>query len=376
MHVLVVIGTRPEAIKLAPVVLALNQRPGVTVRVCLTGQHRELLMQGLQDFDVLVDYNLDLMQDRQTVNDVASRVIAAMPGVLDQERPDWVLVQGDTTTAMSAALAAFQHGVRVAHVEAGLRTGDITQPWPEEMNRRVIAQLARLHFAPTERARANLIREGIADTIIETCGNTVVDSLLLACRQLDRDISYSGPTAALLGRLDPARPLLLVTIHRRENLGSAALEQIEAALDRIAHDGTCQVVFPFHPNPSLADTARRLGQLHPDLFVVPPLNYVPFIALLRQARAVLTDSGGIQEEAAVLGTPVLIMREATERPEVLEGGTGRLVGTRTSVIVAAVQQIMSDPGHAERMATKLSVFGNGTAAQRICDRLLLEQSVS
>lgn len=365
MKILVVIGTRPEAIKLAPVVGALTDHPGFTVRVCLTGQHRELLAQGLSDFRIASDYDLDVMTENQSVSDVTARVLTGMAGVLATEKPDWVMVQGDTTTAMATALAAFHHNVPVAHVEAGLRTGDPQCPWPEEMNRRLIGQLASLHFASTEGARANLLGEGVPAGSIHMCGNTVIDALVMACRLLDQ--AQAAPVAAqsVLERLRPGRPTVLVTLHRRENLVPERLAAVEAALRRIVVDGHAQVVFPFHLNPHVAALAERLDACHPDLLVVPPLNYVPFVALMRRATLILTDSGGIQEEAAFLGKPVLIMRERTERPEVVEGGTGMLVGTDCGAILDAVAGILGSLDLRRRMETRLDAFGDGTAAGRI-----------
>lgn len=374
MKILVVIGTRPEAIKLAPVVGALTAQPGFTVRVCLTGQHRELLAQGLSDFRIATHHDLAVMTENQSVSEVTARVLTGMAEVLAAERPDWVMVQGDTTTAMATALAAFHHNVPVAHVEAGLRTGDPQSPWPEEMNRRLIGQLARLHFASTEGARANLLDEGVAADAIEMCGNTVIDALVMACRLLDEGTAAAaGAAGAVLERLDPARPAVLVTLHRRENLVPERLAAVEAALRRIVGDGHAQVVFPAHLNPHVSALGERLAAYHPDMMVISPLNYVPFVALMRRATLLLTDSGGIQEEAAFLGKPVLIMRERTERPEVIDGGTGLLVGTDCATIVDAVAGILGSAQQRRRMQTRLDAFGDGTAAQRIVARLALDR---
>lgn len=367
MRVLVVIGTRPEAIKMAPVVRRLLERGGSVVRVCLTGQHRELLAQGLADFHIDVHDNLDVMEDGQSVNDLVARVMLGMAPVLHKEKPDWVLVQGDTSSAMAAALAAFHHGFRIAHVEAGLRTGDPAQPWPEEINRRLIAQLADLHLAPTQLARDNLKREGVCPSKIAVCGNTVIDALVLA-RHLGNE--SRGGACAEIG-LETGLPLILVTLHRRENLTPDRLFQVETALKALAADLACQVVFPVHPNPALAGMVDRLSAFHPHLKLIRPLNYVPFIGLLSQAALVLTDSGGLQEEAAFLGKPVLIMRACTERPEVLDGGAV-LVGTDADAIIAEVSRVLKDLPAFQRRSGALSAFGHGGAADMIVDCLLAQ----
>lgn len=365
-RVLVVIGTRPEAIKLAPVIDALARHGAAVPRVCLTGQHRELLAQALADFDVPVHHNLALMSENQGVLDLCSRMLAALAPVIEAERPDWVVVQGDTVTAMAGAMAGAYQRRPVAHVEAGLRTGNLEQPWPEEMNRRLIGQLARLHFAPTPRARANLLAEGVADAAIDVTGNTVVDALLLACRHLDGDPAKGGEATRLVRKLDAARPVVLVTAHRRENLDAASLDRIATALHGLAAERGCQVVFPFHPNPAVEPLVRRLAAIHPDLHVVEPFRYLPFVQLLRRADVILTDSGGIQEEATVLGKPVVVMRDATERPELIEEGRGVLAGTRVAAILDAVAAMLSG-GPA---GTPSRAFGDGHAAARIAARLL------
>ncbi|HLO77586.1 MAG TPA: UDP-N-acetylglucosamine 2-epimerase (non-hydrolyzing) [Magnetospirillum sp.] len=369
MRILIVIGTRPEAIKLAPLVHVLRQRPDIAVQVCLTSQHRELLAQGLADFGVDADYDLDIMTSNQNVNDVAARVLAGLPPILERADPDWVVVQGDTTTAMATSLAAFHHNRRVAHVEAGLRTGDLSRPWPEEMNRRLITQLAQLHFAPTERARANLLAEGVNASHIALCGNTVIDALLLACARLDDNPAAAGAAGELIATLAPDRPVVLTTMHRRENLSDEKLADVGGALIRIAADLGCQVVYPFHLNPRIQSMAMRLAAAHPDIKVIPPLPYFPFVALLRRASVILTDSGGIQEEASALGKPVLVMRERTERQEVIEAGGGKLVGTSADTIVPALAAVLKE-GRAA--AAPSDLFGDGRASQHICEHLLAQ----
>lgn len=357
MQVLIVVGTRPEAIKLAPVIFALRSNPRFDVRICLTGQHRELLEQALADFGIRADYNLDLMEAGQSISGLVAKALVAISAVLNEWQPDWVIVQGDTSSALAAAQAAFHGKIRVAHVEAGLRTGDPSQPWPEEINRRLIAQLATLHFAPTQTARSNLEREGIAPSRIVVCGNTVIDALKLA---LDRIPANDQPQTA---------PMVLVTLHRRENQEPGRLAGVEAALKALAAEQGCEVVFAYHPNPALADLVNRLLDFHPRLRMIPPQGYLSFVGLMSRATLLLTDSGGIQEEAAFLGKPVLIMRQRTERPEVLEGGA-ILVGTEPAAILAAVGQILENPGRFARPRGQMQAFGNGGAAGLIAEALL------
>lgn len=368
MRILVIIGTRPEAIKLSPVIHRLNDRSEINTCICLTGQHRELLVQGLADFHITPHHNLDVMHDRQSLNSISSRILADLPRIFDLERPDWVLVQGDTTSAMAAALTGFQHGIKVAHVEAGLRTGDPEQPWPEEMNRRIIGQAASLHFAPSETARDNLLREGVPAANIVVSGNTVIDALLLA-----RSMEHSQALADLPPR-PPRQPLIVCTLHRRENLTPGRLQQVEQALMSLAERGN-QIVFPVHPNPALTATVRRLQHSHPNLHILRPLSYVPFIQLLAQATLVLTDSGGIQEEAAFLGKPLLVMRRCTERPEVLNEGA-MLVGTDSHAILKAAQMILDAPDHFGRPAGAFTDLGAGQASDKIAEYLLSHQAAA
>ncbi|HRQ81995.1 MAG TPA: UDP-N-acetylglucosamine 2-epimerase (non-hydrolyzing) [Azospirillaceae bacterium] len=365
-RVLIVIGTRPEAIKLAPVADALS-RCGLEPRVCLSGQHRELLAQALEAFDLPIHHNLDLMRDDQDLPALTGRVVAETARVIDAERPDWVIVQGDTVTAMAAALAGFQCGVPVAHVEAGLRSGDLRHPWPEEMNRRLIGQLAALHFAPTEGARRHLLAEGVAPAAIHVTGNTVIDALAMARARLKQRPELGAGAPPDLGA--DGRAVVLVTVHRRENLGEI-LPRIGAALERLADRGDCELVFPAHPNPQVSALARRLAdRTAGGLRVVPPLSYLPFVALLDRADLILTDSGGIQEEASALGKPVLLLRERTERPEAVEAGNVRLVGADPDRIAAAAARLLDDPNERARASRRHDSFGDGRAAERIAGLL-------
>lgn len=374
MRVLVVVGTRPEAIKLAPVIRSLKKHGAFETRVCLSGQHRELLAQGLEDFLITADDNLNVMTDGQSVNDVVVRVLTGLGAVLERETPDWIIVQGDTSTAMAAGLAAFHHGVRIAHVEAGLRTGDLSQPWPEEMNRRLLGQMATLHFAPTPGARENLLREGVADRHIVVSGNTVIDALILAQEILAGRKPAEGEKADRVkvegSPADLVTPTVLVTLHRRENLTIDRLEPVERALVRLVREMGCRVVFPVHPNPGLRPMTDRLRQIHPNLILTTPKKYVDFIDLLQQSTLILTDSGGIQEEAAFLGKPVLIMRDSTERPEVLHGGAAWLVGTSEQAILATVSRILQGDAHSQEARQGTNAFGSGGAADIIVRHLL------
>jgi len=366
--VLVVFGTRPEAIKMAPVVHALQALPGVKTEVAVTAQHRQMLDQVLALFDIRPDEDLDLMRPGQGLADLFSRALTGMQDVLQRRRPDLVLVHGDTSTTLAAAMAAFYQRVPVGHVEAGLRTGDMRAPWPEEMNRRLTASLTTLHFAPTEGARANLAREGITAGVHVT-GNTVIDALLEVAARIRGDAALAASLAArfpfLAGKdLDGDRRMLLVTGHRRENFGDG-FERICLALREIAARGDVDVVYPVHLNPNVQEPVRRILGDCPSVHLVEPQDYLPFVWLMRRADVILTDSGGIQEEAPSLGKPVLVMRDVTERPEALEAGTVRLVGTDTARIADGVNVLLDDPVAYARMARAHNPYGDGRAAQRI-----------
>ena len=361
--VLSVFGTRPEAVKMAPVVRELAARPGVRSLVCVTAQHREMLDQVLDTFEIRPDYDLGLMRERQDLAQLAAGVLTALSPVLDEVRPDAVLVQGDTTTAMAAALAAFYRRVPVGHVEAGLRTGDRYSPFPEEINRRMVGVAATWHFAPTERAAGALRAEGVDPGDIFVTGNTVVDALLTVVRE--------RPEAAPeIPGVNGRERLVLVTAHRRENFG-APLEGICAALRTLVerHEDL-RIVYPVHLNPEVREPVRRLLADHPRITLLPPLGYAPFAHLIRRATLILTDSGGIQEEAPAFGTPVLVLRRDTERPEAIEAGTARLVGTDPAAIVAEAERLLDDPAAYAAMARAGNPFGDGTAARRIVDILL------
>jgi UDP-N-acetylglucosamine 2-epimerase (non-hydrolysing) len=366
--ILIVIGTRPEAIKLAPVVRALMRVPAFKIRVCLTGQHRQLLSQALSAFDIPVDWDLDLMAENQSLATLSSRILADLGSLLAREAPSLVIVQGDTTTAMAAALTAFQMRIPVAHVEAGLRSGDINQPWPEEMNRRLVAQMATYHFAPTPLSRLNLEAEGIDPAAIIETGNTVIDALKDAIARTHETPELSSQIHPLLSEAE-GRKLVLVTVHRRENL-DRRLEEIGVALDRLAAREDTLVVFPAHPNPQVMMLAEKLRRDGSAVRVIEPLDYFPFVALMQRADLILTDSGGIQEEAAALGRPILVLRECTERPEVLNGGNGRLIGTDGATIFEAASHLLNDEIARHAMARAHTSFGDGRAADRIAESLV------
>jgi UDP-N-acetylglucosamine 2-epimerase (non-hydrolysing) len=370
MRVLSVLGTRPEAIKLAPVVRELARRPGLVSRVCLTGQHREMLAPILGLFGMHPDVDLAVMRPNQTPTQVASAVLAGLERVFADERPDWILVQGDTTTVAAAAWAAYYARIRVGHVEAGLRTGDKWQPFPEEVNRRIASVVADLHLAPTEQARQNLLREGIDPAAIVVTGNPVIDALHWAS-EMPCDLSQGA-----LAQLDWSKRILVVTAHRRENHGEP-LRQICLALREIATIyPDVVIVYPVHPNPNVTGPVYSLLGQVPGVVLLPPLDYMPFVHLLKRSYLVLTDSGGIQEEAPGLGKPVLVLRNVTERPEALEAGTARLVGTEQASIVREVGLLLDDRGDYASMAHAANPYGDGRAAERIVDALLARHGAS
>ena len=369
MKVLVVFGTRPEAIKMAPVVRALAGCKTIEPVICLTGQHREMLSGILEFFGLRADHDLAIMKPGQDLGYVTTAVLSGVQRVLAEERPDWLLVHGDTTTALAAALAGFYAGCRTGHVEAGLRTGDRRRPWPEEMNRSVVDRLADALFAPTDGARDNLLKENRAAEAIIVTGNTVLDALLTVRDTLQQDQDLRDAARAGLDFLNPERRLILVTGHRRESFGSG-FEEICAGLRLIAQRGDVEIVYPVHLNPAVqAPVHRLLGGL-PNVHLLQPLDYVPFVYLMMQCHIILTDSGGIQEEAPSLGKPVLVMREVTERPEAVAAGTVALVGADRSRIHAAACELLDSPARYAAFARAHNPYGDGHASSRIRDALL------
>jgi UDP-N-acetylglucosamine 2-epimerase (non-hydrolysing) len=361
--VLVVFGTRPEAIKLFPVVAALKATPGLVVRTCVTAQHRELLDQVLAIAGLTPDVDLDLMEPGQSLNRLTARLLDGLGDVMGTEQPDRVIVQGDTATAMAGALAAYYRKVPVAHVEAGLRSGDIHHPWPEEVNRRIVACIADQHYAPTETAAAALRRENVDPATIHVTGNTVIDALHATRTRLAADPSLAAGLDAIAARFASKR-IVLVTTHRRENFGGG-MENIARALARIAEHDDVAILFPVHPNPNVvAVMDAMLGDL-PNIARIDPLDYPHFIRALDLAHVVLTDSGGVQEEAPALAKPVLVMRETTERPEGVAAGTARLIGTDTDRIVSETSRLLDDYQAYRAMTRAHNPFGDGRAATRI-----------
>ncbi len=364
MRTLSIFGTRPEAIKMAPVLRSLGASSSIESIVCITAQHREMLDQVLELFEIRPDFDLDIMRPAQPLNELTASVFSGLEPVIEQVKPDWVLVQGDTTTVMSAALLAYYHQVKVGHVEAGLRTGDKYQPFPEEINRRVLGVVADLHFAPTTWARENLLRESVPEEKIVVTGNTVVDALNIVVEQ-SVDL-FAGPLKDLANET-----IILVTAHRRENFGEP-MRRIFEALREIAqlYEGSAHLVYPVHLNPQVQEPATAMLSDVPNLHLIEPLAYLPMVHLIRRAHLILTDSGGIQEEAPGLGTPVLVLRERTERPEAIEAGTALLVGTDTDRIVTETRRLMDDPEAHASMTTATNPFGDGHAAERILEALL------
>jgi UDP-N-acetylglucosamine 2-epimerase (non-hydrolysing) len=367
--VLVVFGTRPEAIKMAPVITELRRSSKLDLKVCVTAQHRQMLDQVLELFGIRPDHDLDIMVPNQTLDQLTGRILQKVGEVLDAERPDVVLVHGDTTTTLAASLATFYRKVPLGHVEAGLRSGSLFAPWPEEMNRRVASLATHYHFAPTPRARQNLIDEGFAKSSIHVTGNTVIDALLATVKRLRATPDQQATLAKRFSFLDPSRRMVLVTGHRRENFGEG-FESICRALRRIADMDGVQVVYPVHLNPNVREPVERLLKNHPHIVLIDPQDYEPFVYLMERSYLIITDSGGVQEEAPSLGKPVLVMRETTERPEAVEAGTVILVGTDEDLIVAETHSLLTEDLRYKRMAQALNPYGDGKAAARI--RAVLE----
>lgn len=367
--VLTVFGTRPEAIKMAPLVHSLAADKRFESRVCVTAQHREMLDQVLGLFEITPEYDLNLMRPGQMLSDVTSGILKGMESVLDEFNPDVVLVHGDTATTFATALAAYYKQIPVGHVEAGLRTGNIYSPWPEEGNRKLTGTLTRYHFAPTETSKQNLLNENVAAADISVTGNTVIDALLWVKSKLDHDTLLRDEMADLFPMLDAEKKLILVTGHRRESFGGG-FERICEALRKISneHDG-CQIVYPVHLNPNVQEPVNRLLADCRNVHLIPPQDYLPFVYLMAQSYLILTDSGGIQEEAPSLGKPVLVMRDTTERPEAVEAGTVKLVGTDVDLIVSEVHNLLVDETAYVDMSRAHNPYGDGQACKRILDFL-------
>jgi UDP-N-acetylglucosamine 2-epimerase (non-hydrolysing) len=372
MKVLSVFGTRPEAVKMAPVVRQLAHTQGIESRVCVTAQHRQMLDQVLELFQITPDYDLNLMRDDQGLAELSAGIFTHLDPVFVDSKPDWVLVQGDTTTVAMAALLAYYHRIHVGHVEAGLRTFDKWRPFPEEINRRVAGVAADLHFAPTAWTRRNLLREGIEDKLIAVTGNPVIDALHFVAKQ-----AAPKDVRSLIGKLgvenrgkgEDRRRLILVTAHRRESFGTP-LESICQALKELASRGDVEIVYPVHLNPNVQEPVTRLLGNVQHISLLPPMDYLPLVHLMKHSELVLTDSGGIQEEAPAFGIPVLVLREVTERPEAVEAGTAKVVGTDTARITREANCLLDDPAAYARMAQATNPYGDGHAAEKIVQALL------
>ena len=362
--VMVVFGTRPEAIKMAPVVKACKARPELEVKVCVTAQHRQMLDQVMDIFGLAADFDLNVMAPNQTLGDITCKVLKGMEDVFGQWRPDVILVQGDTTTVIAAALAAFYHKIEVGHVEAGLRTGNVYSPWPEEMNRMIAGCLATPHYAPTPRSRDNLLKENKNPETVFVTGNTVIDALHDAVVIMDRDQELTAKLEAEFPFLDASKRLVLVTGHRRENFGEGFVH-ICNAIARVAKRDDVQVVYPMHMNPNVRKPVTEiLGHLE-NVHLIEPLDYLSFLYMMRRSYLIMTDSGGVQEEAPSLGKPVIVMRDTTERPEAVDAGTVILAGTETEAMASSAERLLDEPDFYHRMAHAVNPYGDGLASKRI-----------
>lgn len=372
IRVLVVFGTRPEAIKMAPLVQALKaDAEHFEARLCVTAQHRQMLDQVLHLFELTPDYDLNLMQPGQTLSDITVRALSGVQQVLKEFRPHIVLVHGDTTTTFAASLAAFYEKTAVGHVEAGLRTHNLYSPWPEEANRQLTGVLTRLHFAPTETARANLLAEGKPAANVEVTGNTVIDALLAVTQKLQSEPALNTEFAAQFAFLDASKKLILVTGHRRENFGEG-FEQICHGLRALAERDDVEILYPVHLNPNVREPVTRILADKPNIHLIEPQDYLPFVYLMNRSYLIITDSGGIQEEAPSLGKPVLVMRDTTERPEAVTAGTVRLVGADSEKIQQEASKLLDNEAEYRRMAETHNPYGDGLASSRILTRLIRE----
>lgn len=364
LKILIVIGTRPEAIKMAPLIKLMSLSRLLQVRVCVTAQHRQMLDQVLDLFDIRPDYDLDLMREAQTLTLLTGRILEGLERVLLDFKPHWLVVHGDTSTTFASSLAAYYQHVRIAHVEAGLRTHDLSAPWPEEANRQLTGRLASLHFAPTKKAAKNLLNEGISRATIHVTGNTVIDALFNACALIDQSPAVRESLRNMFSFLDENKKLILITGHRRENFGTR-IEEMCYAINDLAARPDVEIVYPVHLNPRVQEPVRRLIGQTANVKLLEPLDYIPFIHLMRRSYIILTDSGGVQEEAPSLGKPVLVMRDATERPEAIEAGTVLLVGTNRERIVQGCLRLLDTPDAYQKMSCAHNPYGDGKSSNRI-----------
>lgn len=368
--VLTVFGTRPEAIKMAPLVHALEADERFEAKCCVTAQHREMLDQVLELFEIVPDYDLNLMQPGQSLNDITARILLELKPVLQEFKPDIVLVHGDTATTFAASLAAYFEQIAVGHVEAGLRTGNIYSPWPEEGNRRLTGALAKFHFAPTCTSKLNLLKENLAEQDISVTGNTVIDALLMVQEKIYSDVKLNKKLRSQFPFLDEERKLILVTGHRRESFGDGFDRICEALAITAKQHPEVQILYPMHLNPNVREPVNRILSGLDNVYLIEPQQYLPFVYLMTFADVILTDSGGIQEEAPSLGKPVLVMRETTERPEAVDAGTVKLVGTDVDKIVSNLHVLLTDNSAYQEMSFAHNPYGDGKACQRILDRLV------
>jgi len=368
LRIMIGVGTRPEAIKMAPIIKVLREHPSFDLRVCVTGQHRQMLDQVLTLFEIVPDFDLSLMREGQTLNELTQNVLGGMERVFQVWLPNMLLVHGDTTTTFSASLAAYYHRIPVAHVEAGLRTGNIYSPWPEEINRRLVGSIAVLHFAPTESAKVNLLNENIPASNIFVTGNSVIDSLLNISNQIDNSFYLQTSLSSKFSFLDQTKRLILVTGHRRENFGQG-FESICMGLAELALRSDIEILYPLHLNPNVQDPVKRiLGDIK-NIYLIEPQDYLPFVYLMKCSYLILTDSGGIQEEAPSLGKPVLVLRDNTERPEAVLAGTVRLVGANSKNIVKITNSLLDNSFLYQQMATTANPYGDGHSAHSIVNTL-------
>ena len=373
--ILTVFGTRPEAIKMAPLVKALADDPRFDAKVCVTAQHREMLDQVLEIFDIKPDFDLDLMKPGQNLPGLTSSILLGMSCVYERFKPDVVLVHGDTATTFATALSAYYEQISVGHVEAGLRTGNIYSPWPEEANRKLTGAITQYHFAPTETSQQNLVDENVNEESIHVTGNTVIDALFLANDIIESKPELKTSFESQFDFLDENKKLILVTGHRRESFGGG-FERICESIRQIAlSDNNVQVLYPVHLNPNVQEPVKRLLSELDNVFLIEPQQYLPFVYLMNRAEIILTDSGGIQEEAPSLGKPVLVMRDTTERPEAVEAGTVKLVGTNVELITSQVQQLLVDTQAYKTMSRAHNPYGDGKACHRICDLLASKKEI-
>ncbi|ULF82357.1 non-hydrolyzing UDP-N-acetylglucosamine 2-epimerase [Vibrio alginolyticus] len=368
--VLTVFGTRPEAIKMAPLVHALATDERFEAKCCVTAQHREMLDQVLELFEITPDYDLNLMQQGQTLNDVTARILLELKPVLQEFKPDVVLVHGDTATTFATSLAAYYEQIPVGHVEAGLRTGNIYSPWPEEANRRLTGSLTKYHFAPTETSKQNLLKENFAEEDISVTGNTVIDALLMVQNKIENDSELNEELRAKFPFLDDSKKLILVTGHRRESFGGGFERICEALAQTAKAHSDVQILYPMHLNPNVREPVNRMLGDTDNVLLIEPQQYLPFIYLMSRAHIILTDSGGIQEEAPSLGKPVLVMRDSTERPEAVEAGTVKLVGTDVTKITESLDLLLGDQDEYKKMSFSHNPYGDGKASQRIINAIL------